>query len=251
MIIPPKPVLVRPDAMVTLLCLAWSYGGLLYSWERNNTSILPSDSTYSGRDDTIHSLSVSNVQVMDEGYYCCVASNECGDIKRCAWLEVDSELYIIIIAVAIYLICSHIHFLLARATITIQPKSIALKCKYRNVQALWIVASGEGPVHYKWQKYNSFTNSWISPSSRAVNITSPNLTFSVITEEDQGTYHCVVTNDDGNIVSDDVNITVYGKLRIFNYVCSYFQQVILIAKGTYLVITLYVTEPEKTSVIYL
>lgn len=81
------------------------------------------------------------------------------------------------------------------------------------MQALWIAASAVGPIFYEWQKYDQFTNSWISPSSRAVNVTSPNLTFSVITEEDEGTYHCVVTNDDGSIVSDEVNITVYGKLQ--------------------------------------
>ena len=45
-----------------------------------------------------------------------------------------------------------------------------------------------------------------------MNITSPNLTFSVIMEEDQGMYRCVVTNDDGSIISDSVNITVQGKL---------------------------------------
>ena len=78
---------------------------------------------------------------------------------------------------------------------------------------MWIAASAVGPIFYQWQKYDRFANSWISPSSRAVNVTSPNLTFSVITEEDQGTYHCVVANDDGSIVSDEVNITVYGKLQ--------------------------------------
>ena len=95
MIISPKPVVVHLDAMVTFLCLAWSYGELLYKWERNDSSILSPNSTYGGRDDTIHSLSILNVQVMDEGHYCCVASNECGSITRCAWLEVDSKLYII------------------------------------------------------------------------------------------------------------------------------------------------------------
>ena len=45
-----------------------------------------------------------------------------------------------------------------------------------------------------------------------MNITSPNLTFSIITEEDQGIYHCNVSNDDGHVVSDNANVTVYGKL---------------------------------------
>ena len=49
-----------------------------------------------------------------------------------------------------------------------------------------------------------------------MNITSPNLTFSVIMEEDQGIYQCIVTNDDGSVPSDNVNIAVQGKIFISN-----------------------------------
>lgn len=93
-----------------------------------------------------------------------------------------------------------------------QPQHISFKCKERNILALWVTATGVGRIYYQWQKYDPFTNSWVSPSTRAVNTTSPNLTFSIITEEDQGTYHCIITNDDGSVISDDVDITVHGKL---------------------------------------
>ena len=53
-----------------------------------------------------------------------------------------------------------------------------------------------------------------------MNITSPNLTFSVIMEEDQGIYQCIVTNDDGSIISDSVNITVQGKIFVNNTMCA-------------------------------
>ena len=82
----------------------------------------------------------------------------------------------------------------------------------KNHQALWIAATGSGYIQYLWQKYDSSSNSWIMPSNRVVNITSPNLTFSIITKEDQGIYRCVISNDDGSVVSDEVNIFVYGKL---------------------------------------
>jgi len=36
----------------------------------------------------------------------------------------------------------------------------------------------------------------------------------VITEEDEGVYHCIVTNDDGSIVSDNATITVYGECSV-------------------------------------
>ena len=67
-------------------------------------------------------------------------------------------------------------------------------------------------MYYKWEKYDSFSDSWIPPSSRAENIKSVNLTFSVITDEDQGIYRCIVSNDDGHVISYDANIIVYGKL---------------------------------------
>ena len=98
-----------------------------------------------------------------------------------------------------------------------QPKSQTVKEKETNVLALWIAATAVGPIHYQWQKYDTHTNSWISPSNRADNITSPNLTFNVITEEDEGLYHCIAGNDDGNVSSLDARITVYGKLYSHKY----------------------------------
>ena len=68
-----------------------------------------------------------------------------------------------------------------------------------------------GYVTIKWEKYQSSSNSWIRPSHRAMNITSPKLIFSVITEEDEGVYRCVATNDDGSVISDNATITVYGE----------------------------------------
>ena len=72
-------------------------------------------------------------------------------------------------------------------------------------------ANAMGPVYYQWQKLYSFNDSWVNPSHRAVNITSPNLKFNDIKKEDKGIYRCVVTNDDGSVVSDNATIKVYGK----------------------------------------
>ena len=72
-------------------------------------------------------------------------------------------------------------------------------------------AVGMGPIYYQWEKYNSFNNSWISPSRRAVSITSSRLKFNVIREEDEGFYRCIVTNDDGSVTSDNATLRVYGE----------------------------------------
>ena len=79
------------------------------------------------------------------------------------------------------------------------------------LNALNCEAEGMGPIYYKWEKYQPSNDSWIRPSDRAVNITSTNLIFTVIMEEDEGIYHCVVTNHDGSVVSDNATITVYGE----------------------------------------
>ena len=80
------------------------------------------------------------------------------------------------------------------------------------LNALYCEAKGMGPISYKWEKYQPSYDNWIRPSDRAVNITSTKLIFTVIMEEDEGIYHCVVTNDDGSVVSDNATITVYGEL---------------------------------------
>ena len=85
----------------------------------------------------------------------------------------------------------------------------------KNVLAFEIAATGVGHVDYLWQKYDSYSDNWIPVSSRAVNHTSATLNFKVITEEDQGIYHCVVTNHDGSVSSDNVTIALFGMLLYF------------------------------------
>ena len=95
-----------------------------------------------------------------------------------------------------------------------QPVSRIFRHNERNVSAFEIAAVGTGHIHHLWQKYDQYSNSWTPVSSRTLNDTSPNLNFSIITEEDQGIYHCIVTNYDGSVISDNVTITVFGM-----YVC--------------------------------
>ena len=102
MIRPPKSVSLRPGKSAVLECLAWSYSGLVYDWYENSTSdelsskAVISYNKWSSPDDgscisTIYTLNISNVQPLDEGWYCCVATNDYGSVEECAWLEVNSE----------------------------------------------------------------------------------------------------------------------------------------------------------------
>jgi len=95
------PVVVRPGRTATFNCLAWSLGGLMYKWTRNHTSVLPpnvltSFEKWSSPDDSTfitmsHQLKIPEVNISHEDYYCCVATNACGNNIKCAWLEVDSK----------------------------------------------------------------------------------------------------------------------------------------------------------------
>jgi len=101
MVSPPMSVVVRPGQTAIFSCLAWSFGGLVYEWTRNHTSMLPSNvhisfKQWSSPDDNSFSsmsyqLKVPEVNTSYEDYYCCVATNACGNNIRCAWLEVDSK----------------------------------------------------------------------------------------------------------------------------------------------------------------
>ena len=101
MINPPTLATVRPGDTAIFKCLAWSFSGLVYEWRRSNTSKLPSDAlTYfekwsSPDDSSFTSMSfdlvLPNMGENHEDYYCCIATNPCGDTKNCAWLNVDSK----------------------------------------------------------------------------------------------------------------------------------------------------------------
>ena len=96
-----------------------------------------------------------------------------------------------------------------------QPKSQTFKVRDVEITAMSCSAVGIGPIYYQWEKYNSSNGGiWISPSNRSINITSSELKFSIITEEDEGVYRCIVTNDDGAVISDNATIGVYGECTV-------------------------------------
>ena len=115
------------------------------------------------------------------------------------------------IARRIYLQSFKIFIITALPNITTQPVSLTIREGDLNIIAVSCLAIGIGSIHYQWEKYHFFNNSWISPSHRAVNISSPSLTFSVITEEDEGVYRCVATSNDGSVFSDNATVRVYGE----------------------------------------
>ena len=103
------------------------------------------------------------------------------------------------------------HIVTALPNITMQPASTTFKTGDKNIIAMSCNAVGETSLYFQWERYHLLDNSWIGPSHRAVNITSPHLRFKLITEEDEGIYRCIVTSDDGSVVPDNATIYVYGE----------------------------------------
>jgi len=104
------------------------------------------------------------------------------------------------------------YYNVATPIITTQPSSTVISKNNNDIDAMECTATGAGLMLYKWEKYLASNDSWIRPSERVVNnVKSPKLKFRVITEEDEGVYHCVVTNDDGSTVSANATVTVYGE----------------------------------------
>ena len=91
-------------------------------------------------------------------------------------------------------------------TVTRSPQDVTIRENSKNINALDCSATGLGPFHYQWEKHQPSDGSWMTPSTRVVNIASPNLTFSVITEKDEGVYR--------RVVSDNATITVYGEYHV-------------------------------------
>ena len=102
MIIPFTNITVFPKQDFNLNCLALSSGVVLkYDWIKHDGN-LPLNATKSyivfptffnslgGEDTLVYNLAVQNVQPSDEGWYCCVATNEAGSTTECSWLEVNS-----------------------------------------------------------------------------------------------------------------------------------------------------------------
>ena len=82
-------------------------------------------------------------------------------------------------------------------------------------------ATGPGNITYQWEKYQSISNLWVRISSGIVNSKAPNLTFSLITQEDEGVYRCNISNYDGSVISSNATITVYGEYKQkFTYIAK-------------------------------
>ena len=99
-----------PGKPSQLTCKAFSFHHLKYEWKRKDFAELSTEVTTSlkldEQDLTAYTvLGINKTGVAHEGWYCCVVTNECGDVEECAWLEVDSKLLSVAMSMQLALYC--------------------------------------------------------------------------------------------------------------------------------------------------
>ena len=82
-------------------------------------------------------------------------------------------------------------------------KDISLSCSAHDY--------GLGHIKYKWEKYQQSDGIWSRAPYTQIQVTSPTLNISVVTQKDEGVYRCVASNNDGSVVSENASIAVYGE----------------------------------------
>ena len=99
----PCPILlILPENTTTVIgedvhfsCLAFSFGSLRYDWKRKDGNQVTMTTQRNPSQDgsyLIENMTIKNVNTTNEGWYCCVTTNECSkDRMHCAWLEVRGE----------------------------------------------------------------------------------------------------------------------------------------------------------------
>jgi len=105
MIRPPQNITVLPGATAKFTCLALSHGLLIYDWNRKDGKELPKKSRMFSTTwlfpqkyillTTVRILTIFDAEQSVEGSYCCTATNDGGNVTRCAWLEVNSKYFYI------------------------------------------------------------------------------------------------------------------------------------------------------------
>ena len=97
---PYKNITVSVNKAAYLYCLASSCGSFTYDWIKaaSNLSAFAVTSYvnnfflyFDDQSALTYQLTIPNVQLSDEGWYCCLATNKCGTNEKCVWLEVKSK----------------------------------------------------------------------------------------------------------------------------------------------------------------
>ena len=95
-IAPPQNITAGFREIIKFDCLAFSYGALQYKWYFNESQDLPREAVTSlnvmSQDLMVYSrLQISKTHPANEGWYCCVATNECGHVEGRARLWVNGR----------------------------------------------------------------------------------------------------------------------------------------------------------------
>ena len=139
---------------------------ITYQWLKDGNSIIEDDKHEGARK---HTLTINSLQSKHAGSYMCIVENEHG--------RTESE------AVGLNL----------KVKVTDQPLSV--NKTFGEEAVIQVSATGQEPLKYQWRKAGEKGNYIISDSDNYFGTASNRLTVKSLTEELQGDYYCVVSND--------------------------------------------------------
>ena len=96
---PPENITIEVGEVAQFTCVAISHGNLIYQWRRKDNASLPLSALSSSStvdQGTGNKLVITNVQYMDNGWYCCEAINEHSKAEDCAWLQINGKFTVLL-----------------------------------------------------------------------------------------------------------------------------------------------------------
>jgi hypothetical protein len=178
----PAALSVTEGASATMTVVATGTPTLWYEWYKDSVT---SAKKVAGQ--TAATLSLTNVKVIDEGNYICVAHNEYGYAQSTpAMLSVTS--------------------ISSPPRITAQPAAATVL--QTQPAAMSVLATGTGTLTYQW--YKVVNNQDVAVTGQ----TLATMTIASAQLSDSGLYRCIVTNEFGSTPSSTAKLTVSSGVPI-------------------------------------
>ena len=176
----PSALSVNEGANATMTVTASGTPTLWYEWYKDTVA---GANKVAGQ--TTATLSLTNVQVTDDGNYICVVHNEYGYAQSTPAMLTVTPIN-------------------SPPKITTDPAAVTVF--QTQPASMTVLATGVGTLTYQWYKVVNNQNTAIT--SAATGLTAASMTITSVQFSDSGLYRCVVTNAYGSVTSNTAKLTV-------------------------------------------
>ena len=183
---------------------------LMYSWFKTDESGITVLEQFHANSST---LLIQNVTVSDSGYYQCRVQGQDRYIANSIPAQLSGN----------HILCKTVKVLfgynIVIVTVQIISHPVSVTSYENSTASLICRAEGSGPINYQWAKVNGEI-----ADSRAEGINGPILTIYPVTEQDEGEYYCVVSNEGAHgtthtDTSQSATISLYGEAKHASLCC--------------------------------